>query len=48
MARAKRTSRQADQRQTWQQRHTLSTEAQRIMEHQEDLRNEVRGMTRLI
>ncbi|WP_318255409.1 hypothetical protein [Agrococcus baldri] len=43
-----RTTRQADQRQTWLQRHTLSIEAKRIMEHQEDLRNEVRGMTRLI
>lgn len=48
MARAKRINRQAEQRQSWQQRHTLSVEAQRIMDHQDDLRNEVRGIARVI
>ncbi|GEK79035.1 hypothetical protein [Agrococcus baldri] len=48
MARAKRTDRQAQHRLSWQQRHTISVEAERIMDHQEDLRNEVRGLLRII
>ncbi|MCH1884015.1 hypothetical protein [Agrococcus sp. ARC_14] len=48
MGRAQRSTRQATQRLSWQQRHTLSTEAERIMAKQEDLRNEVRTLMRLI
>lgn len=43
MARVKRTHRQAEHRLPWQQRHTLSPEAERIIEHQEQLRNAVRA-----
>lgn len=48
MGRATRTTRQAEQRLSWQQRHTLSVEAERIMEHQEELRNEVRATMRFL
>lgn len=48
MGRHERTTRQAQQRLPWLQRHTLSAEGERIMDEQEQLRNEIRGITRLI
>lgn len=48
MAPAKHTGRQPEHRQSWLQRHTISAEAGRILEQQEDLRNEVRARMRFI
>lgn len=48
MARAKRTNRQAEQRLSWQQRHTIRVEADRILEQQDNLRNEIRGSMRFL
>jgi hypothetical protein len=48
MGRHDRTTRRAEQRLPWLQRHTLSTEAEQIMDQQADLRAEIRGITRLI
>ena len=48
MGRTQRSTRNGQHRQSWQQRHTLRVEANRLMEQHDDLRTAIRAQFRAI
>lgn len=48
MGRTQRSTRHGQHRLSWQQRHTIRAEADRLLEQNDDLRNEIRAQFRAI